>query len=132
KSVHMRCRSSLGAGDEPRAALKGEIGPKPVDGDDQAVANADEKIDVDEAPDPPGEPAGKPEEAEIDHRRAPTDGREVADVDIAEGRRRAPASEPRADDPGGVFALLLGDRGHAGQRRAVAAEGEGGVAEGED
>ena len=51
------------AGDEACPAIEGEIGPQPLQGDDQAVAHADQKIDVGDAPDPPCDPALDPEPA---------------------------------------------------------------------
>ena len=46
------------AGDQPRAPLEAEIGPGPFPEDLQAVAEADQKKDVDEQPRQPGDKAG--------------------------------------------------------------------------
>src|SRR5215471_2600180 len=59
---------SAAAGDEARAALKGHIGPQPSQGDDDAIAQADQEIDVDEAPKQPGEPSGQLDKTEIGDR----------------------------------------------------------------
>ena len=44
------------AGDEPRAALKSDVGPEPLRCHDQPIAKADQEVDVGDAPDPPGKP----------------------------------------------------------------------------
>ena len=51
-----------------RAALERDIGPHPIERDDDAVAEADQEIDVHDAPDEPGEPAAQAQPAEIHHR----------------------------------------------------------------
>ena len=68
---------------------------------------------------------------EVDHRRAAPHGREVAEVAVAEGRRRRPAGEARADHPRHVGALLLRGRGDPGDGPA-ARDDVRGVADHED
>src|ERR1700674_1951014 len=123
---------ALGAADdEPGAALKGEIRPQPAQRDDQAVAEADQVIDVRQRPDQPGDEAAQVNPAEVDHRRLAPDGGEVAVVAIAEGRRRRPAREPRRDQLADVGALLLRHRRDTRQRLAALAH-VCGVADDED
>src|SRR5579863_8001128 len=76
-----------GAGDEPRAAIAGGVDPKPVQGHGQAVAQADQEIDVGDAPGPPGEPATQLDPSEIDDGGALADGGEAAVVPVTEGPR---------------------------------------------
>ena len=46
-------RRAVGAGDQPHAALVGEVGDGPLDEDGQAVAEPDQPDDVDEEPEQP-------------------------------------------------------------------------------
>src|ERR1043165_1829807 len=103
------------AGDQPRAALIGQVGPKPVERHDQAVAEADQEIDVGNAPHQPGDAPGQPQPAEIDDGLAPSDRREVAVVAVAERRGRGPAGEACCDDSRDIGTLLLRDRCDARQ-----------------
>src|SRR5258708_24966595 len=52
--------------DQPRGALISGINPEPAQRDAEAVAQADQEIDVGDAPDPPGEIAAQLDPAEID------------------------------------------------------------------
>ena len=45
--------STIWASDKTRAALKREIGPQPVERDDEAIAKADQEVDVHNAPKQP-------------------------------------------------------------------------------
>src|SRR5215470_16930170 len=47
--------------DQAGAALEGQIAPKPLERDDEAIAQADQEIDVRDAPDDPGWKTGKME-----------------------------------------------------------------------
>src|SRR3990172_3016883 len=44
-------------GDEPGTTLEAEIGPEPLRHVDQPVAQADQEVDVGDAPDPPRKPS---------------------------------------------------------------------------
>src|SRR5277367_6158125 len=100
--------------DEPRAALVTRVNPQPVDRDTQAIADPNQKVDVGEAPEPPGERALELDPAEVDHRAPLADRGEVASMLIMEGRRRGRAAEPGSDDLGDIGALLLGGGSDAG------------------
>src|SRR3954468_6296553 len=57
-----RGRSGSGArlqGDQPGTALERQIGPRPAQRDDEAVADADQEVDVRDAPHQPAEKAGQ-------------------------------------------------------------------------
>src|SRR5438067_6988306 len=95
------------AGDEAGAAGIGEPGPDPVDEDREAIAEADEKVDVDDAPEHPGEPSRELHERQICDRRGPPDRRERTLVAIAKGRGRRRAGDARRNERGDVAALLL-------------------------
>src|SRR5690606_23996142 len=101
------------AGNQPRPLRIRQILPKPVQRHQQRTANADQKIDVRDDPYPPRGPAAKVQARELDDGRAPTDGREVARVTVAEGPG-APRLRPRADavrdDAGDISSRLLGCR----------------------
>src|SRR5690606_17802054 len=108
---------------------------KPVQRHQQRTANADQKIDVRDAPYPPRGPAAKVQARELDDGSAPTDGREVARVTVAEGPG-APRLRPRADavrdDAGDISSRLLGCRRDAGHRRAVGCPRKRGITDDED
>jgi len=48
------------SGDQPGAALVGQVRPEPIDRDSQTIAEADQEVDVGHTPDEPGEAAGQP------------------------------------------------------------------------
>src|SRR5262249_6228111 len=74
---------SAAAGAEARAGLEGHVGPEQSQGDDNAIAQADQEIDVDKAPKQPGEPSGQLDKTEIGDRCLTADGREAAAVAVA-------------------------------------------------
>src|SRR6266699_440721 len=110
------CWSHLLTGYQARAALIGQVRPQPIGRDGDAVAKADQEIDMRQAPHQPGNPAGQGEPAEIDDRFPAADRGEVAEVAVAERRRRPLAGDAGGDDTGDIGALLLGDRRDAGER----------------
>src|SRR6266700_3836672 len=55
--------------DQPRGALVARVDPEPAQGDAEPMAQADQKVDVRDAPDPPGEGAAELDRSEIDHRQ---------------------------------------------------------------
>src|SRR5882757_1434261 len=91
----LRCRSAhhlaAALGDQPRGALVAGVDPQPAQRDAEPVAQADQEIDVGEAPDPPGEVAAHLHPAEIDDRLFLADLREAAGMLVAERRQRAAA-----------------------------------------
>src|SRR5882724_3900343 len=54
--------------DQPRTALIGEIAPQPRDRDHEAVADADQKINVRDTPEQPADEAGELDPVEFHHR----------------------------------------------------------------
>src|SRR6185437_8698221 len=71
--AQLMCRSlardlAAALGDQPRRALVAGVDPEPAQCHAEAVAQADQEVDVGEAPDPPGEIAAHLHPAEIDHR----------------------------------------------------------------
>src|SRR5579859_4536054 len=78
-----RLRPVIDLGDEAGAAIAREINPQPAQRHGQTIAQADQKINVRQAPYPPGEPAADFEPSEVDDRRALADGREIAGVPVA-------------------------------------------------
>ena len=77
-------RLRVGPGDQPRAALERDVVPRPVERHDDAVAEADEEVDVRDAPQQPGEEAGERQPAELDDGALAPDGRERAGILEAE------------------------------------------------
>src|SRR5439155_12726296 len=107
------------AGDQLRAASERDVVEQPLQRDQQAVARADQKIDVRHAPDQPGQPALHAYAPEVDHGGVAANRRQGTVVPVAERRRFRTAEHPGADHFGSVDAALLRRRGDPGQRLAV-------------
>src|SRR5947207_2171084 len=97
------------AGNQPGAALIGQVRPQPVDRDRHTVAEADQEIDVRRTPGHPCEATGQAQPAEIDDRLAAADRRQIAEIAVAEWSGRGFASYPRGNDARDIDPLLLGD-----------------------
>src|SRR6478735_8762957 len=81
---------------EPRRALIADVNPQPAQGNAEPVAQADQKIDVRDAPYPPRDGATQLDAAEIDHRLALADLRQAAGMLVPERSGRG-AAQPRLD-----------------------------------
>src|SRR5262249_9123169 len=68
--------------DKACATLKREVIPKPVESDDKAVAQPDQKIDVREAPEDPAYKASQLQAAKFDDGGPPADRREVTEMHV--------------------------------------------------
>ncbi len=112
--------STRGNSDQPRAALERHVDPQPVQRHREAVAQSDQKIDVDGAPEQPTQKPGELQRAKLHHRRLAADRGEFAHMMIDERRRRRPALHAGGDDLADIAAHLLGRRRDAGNRAAVA------------
>src|SRR3954453_16395153 len=112
--------------DQPRGALVAGVDPEPAQRDAEAVAQADQEVDVGDAPDPPRDGAAQLDAAEVDHREPFADLREAAGVLVAERAGRLLA-EPRLDGLSHVTALLIGGRRDAVHRLAVPGFDQNGV-----
>src|SRR5579863_1105845 len=91
-------------GNEARRALIAGMNPEPAQGDPKAVAQADQEVDVGDAPDPPCDGSAQLDPAEIDHRLAFADLGEAAGMAVAKWSRCL-ACEPRLDRGCDVIAL---------------------------
>ena len=116
------------AGDEPRATLEGQVVPRPVHQYGQAIAEADQEIDMGEAPDQPGHEAGKAKGPELGHGALAADRGHAPEVAIAE-RRQVAAAGAGVQELRHIDALLLCDGRNPGQGPSVRPGGMGGVAE---
>src|ERR1700729_3261943 len=63
--------------DQARGALIAGVDPEAADRDAQGVAQADQEVDVRDAPYPPGQRAAQLDRSEIDHRLALADLRQA-------------------------------------------------------
>src|SRR3970040_726648 len=91
-------------GNQPHPPLEREIGVRPLDEDDRAIAESHEVHDVHEKPEEPGRVAREPQVAEDgDGAIAPDDG-QFALVDVAVGTRRFSVEEAE-EVPRGVRGL---------------------------
>ena len=72
----------VAAGNDPGTALKRQVCPQPIHGDDQAVAKTDQEIDVRYAPDEPADAAAADAAAKDagDATAAPAGGLSIADA----------------------------------------------------
>src|SRR5687768_11093316 len=104
---HLRFRPIVDAGYQARPGAIGEVGPEPVEHHGHAVAQANEKTDVHQSPQPPGGCAMQAYETEVDHRSLATDRSEAAEVLIVERTHIASIQNPRANDARNVRAALL-------------------------
>src|SRR3954447_23092614 len=71
---------------QPRGALIAGVDPQPADRDAEPVAQADQEVDVGDAPDPPRNGAAQFEAPEIDHRLALADLRQAAGMFVVKWR----------------------------------------------
>src|SRR3954464_4580349 len=104
-------------GDQARAALAASVDPQPVDGDAEPVAQADQEVDVGDAPNPPCQRAAHLDPAEIDYRQPLADLRQIAGMLVDEWSNVA-AGETRLDGAGDITALLF--RGRSNTRHGIA------------
>src|SRR5579875_3205741 len=118
--------------DEASATLSADINPQPVQGDREPVAQADQEINVGDAPDPPGGPAGQLQPAKVDDSGAFSDRRETAGVLVPERPLRSAAAQARLDHLGHIASLLLGGRRYAGDQLSIRRFDMSGIADHED
>src|ERR1700716_2150514 len=71
---------------QPRGALIAHVNPQPAQRDAEPVAQADQEIDVRDAPDPPRDGAAQLYASEIDDRLALADLRQAARMLVTEWR----------------------------------------------
>src|SRR5712692_3111246 len=89
-------------GDKSCAALEGQVGPGPLEHDQETVTKAYEVEDVDAQPHGPGNEAGETDGAHIDNSIRAYDGCQVSIVEIMEwsGRRGSSHSLRCCHTPG--------------------------------
>src|SRR5450756_19095 len=112
-------------------ALVARMDPEPADRDAEPVAQADQEIDVRDAPYPPRDRAVQLEAPQFDHRLVLADLRQAAGVLVLE-RRELAAAQARLDQFGDIASLLLGRRRNAGHRLSIGARDDDGVANRKD
>src|ERR1700685_716892 len=140
RSSRRDCRAGIGParqvsapGDEAGSALVCDIRPRPLNENQDAIAEADEKKNVDEKPRQPGDESGDVNLAELRDGSCAADGGEAAFVEVMEwsGGVKTPILSRRmregwgtrfdlsADHFCSVAAFLYGDGGDSGQRLAL-------------
>src|SRR5258708_30625326 len=115
-------------GNQPRGALIAHVNPQPAQRDAEAVAQADQEIDVRDAPDPPCKGAAQLDAPEIDDCLALADLRQAAGMLVTERSERT-AAQPRLDRFGDITSLLFGRRCDAGDRLSVRIVDSNGIAD---
>src|SRR5258708_34449201 len=118
-------------GNQPRRALIAHVDPEPAQRDAEPVAQADQEVDMRDAPDPPGEGAAELDRSEIDHREPLADLCQAAGMLVTKRSGRA-AGQPRLDGFGDVASLLLGRGRNAGHRLSVPGGDRHGIADREN
>lgn len=101
--------------DDPRAALPREVPPDPLDGDEKALLEIDEEIDMNDRPRQPGRPALHRPPSEIEDSSVAADHRRIAAIfepKTCHGSSRSQAFSR-------VCALLLGDLRETGQKLSI-------------
>src|SRR5258708_38859900 len=113
-------------GNQPRGALIAHVNPQPAQRDAEAVAQADQEIDVRDAPDPPCDGAAQLDAPEIDNRLALADLRQVTGMLVTEWSDFA-AAQPRFYQLGDIASLLLGCRCDARDRLSIRSRDHNGI-----
>src|ERR1022692_240689 len=108
----------VAAGDEASAALISQIRPRPLDHHDQAIAESDEKEDVDEEPGEPGKVSGDFEFADLGDGGGASNRGATAFVVIIKIAAWL-IFQVAGDGFGNPVALLDGDGGDSGKHLAV-------------
>src|SRR5665213_2673996 len=117
--------------DQAGGALLAGVDPEPAQRHAQAVAQADQEIDVGHAPYPPRQRTAQLDAPEIDHRLLFTDLRQAAGMLVVKRRRRA-ALQPCLDGRRNILSLLLGRRRDARYRISIGTCDCDRIADGED
>src|SRR5262249_23137875 len=81
-------QARIKASDEAAAALEGNVAPRPIEGDHEAVAETNQKVDMGNAPQQPGRKAREAEFAELGDRPGTANGGERTEIAIAKCRSR--------------------------------------------
>src|SRR4051812_33765023 len=110
--LHIRHRRPAHCNDEPRASPGAEKVPRPIQHYEETASKSDEKIDVCEAPEHPGQKAAEFDVPKLRHCVAPSDNRQHPEVPILEGGNGSPTGAG-INDASDIGALLLGDRSDA-------------------
>src|SRR5258705_13555051 len=104
--------------DQSCGALVAPVDPEPAQRDAEPVAQADQEIDVRDAPDPPCKGAAQLDASEIDDCLALADLGQAAGMLVTE-RSDFAAAQPRLDRFGDITSLLFGRRCDAGHRLSI-------------
>src|SRR5258705_4308841 len=115
-------------GNQPRRALIAHVNPQPAQRDAEPVAQADQEVDMRDAPDPPCKGAAQLNAPEIDDCLALADLRQTAGMLVTE-RSDFAAAQPRLDRFGDITSLLLGRRCDAGHRLSIRTVDSDGIAD---
>src|SRR5260221_10474055 len=97
------------------ASLEGEVVPKPIKGDDEAIAQTNQKINVSDAPEQPAHKALELKRPEFYNRGTPADCCQIAKMDIAKWLAGLTACDATGKQFADVFPHLLRggrDNGH--------------------
>src|SRR5262249_18515293 len=113
--LHIRQRCSAHCNDEPRPSLGGEEVPGPIQHDKETVSESDEKKDVCEAPQHPGQKAAELDAPELYQRVASSDGCQHPVVPVVE-RGNGPPGDTGGNHLSDIGTLLFGHRSDAGKR----------------
>src|SRR5688572_4836281 len=108
-------------GDQPSTMFICQVSPKPLDRNQDAVLETDQKVDMDERPGHPRNPALQLQAPLLEHRCMTTHDGSVAAVPIDELRQCSAARDLGCKRVPEMGALLLGDLSQSGQRQRTSA-----------
>src|SRR5262245_20251014 len=94
-------------GDQPGTTLEGQIVPEPGEGDDETVTQADQEVDVRQAPEQPAHEAFQFERAKLHDCGAATDRRQFAKMHVPKWLLPLAARDARGDQLADIFPHLL-------------------------
>src|SRR5207247_2270882 len=80
---------------QPGTTVPGDVGPRPLEQHQEAVAEPDQEHDVDEKPGEPGDEPGELESSDDRHRGRAPDGRHAPFVAVTERAGRLTAESPQ-------------------------------------
>src|SRR5215467_10784376 len=115
-------------GNEARAALSGEICPKPLDEYWSAILHLGKRHQMDEGPDPEGDKPTETNSTRLQNCKISSHYRHVASVGIPKWARFWTAVEQRGNESADIPALLDRNRSYARQGSAVL-RGSGSIAD---
>jgi hypothetical protein len=119
-------------GDEAGTTPECQVSPEPLRRNEHRRPHANQKVDMRETPEPPGESTCQSDAPEIGDRRVAADGGKITLMSVVERCRLVPAKSGRPDHVGDITPALLGGRRKTRHREIVLPSNGCGVADNKD